>query len=198
MKREEARQKLIDGTIHVIADEGLDKATTKLVGQYTDINQVYIYRCFKSKDDMFAKMFDVLDNQLLHTVTQNIDIMYMTGIEFKVRCKVFFFKLWSFLLANRENCLSYVRYYYSPYFKTYSEAIHKQRFWPVVEQFRGVFIDEADVWMIINYILNVMLDFAIKVHQGEMSEDDDYAEHVYRVIYAAVKQYFKNEKERNS
>ena len=34
--------------------------------------------------------------------------------------------------------------------------------------------------MILNHILNVMLDFAVKVHSGQMSSDDDYSEHVFR------------------
>ena len=52
--------------------------------------------------------------------------------------------------------------------------------------------------MILNHILNVMLDFAVKVHNGHMSASDDYAEHVFRVIYASVKQYFRNSKENDS
>ena len=49
--------------------------------------------------------------------------------------------------------------------------------------------------MILNHILNVMLDFAVKVHNNQMSQEDNYAEHVFRVLYASVKQYFKNAKE---
>ena len=60
-----------------------------------------------------------------------------------------------------------------------------------MEKFKDAFIDEADVWMILNHILNVMLDFALKVHNGQMSSDDDYAEHVFRVVYRSIEQYFK-------
>lgn len=198
MKRDELRQKLIDGTIHIIAVEGFDKATTKQIGTYTNINQAYIYRCFKGKEDMFTKTFDMLDNELLNVIMQNLDIMYMTGIDFETRCKVFFYKLWNFLLGDAEKCLSYIRYYYSNYYNLYSADAHKERFWPVVESIRPVFIDEADVWMILNHILNVILDFAIKVHAGRMSPDDNYSEHVFRVIYVSIKQYFKNNEERDS
>ena len=57
MKNGEIRQLLIDGTIRVIAREGLEKASTKLIGTTTSINEVYIYRCFKSKEDMFTEVF---------------------------------------------------------------------------------------------------------------------------------------------
>ena len=191
MKRDELRQKLIEGTIYVIAQDGLDKATTQQVGLKTNINEAYIYRCFNGKEDMFAKTFDSLDAELMNVILQNLEVMYLSGLEIEVRCRVFFFKVWEFLLGNREKCLAYVRYYYSPYFKNYSVEAHKERFSPVVKKFREHFMEESDVWMILNHIINVMLDFAIKVHNDQMSSADNYAEHVFRVIYRSVEQYFK-------
>ena len=61
----------------------------------------------------------------------------------------------------------------------------------LLEEFRKAFKDEADVWMILNHILNVMLDFAAKEHNGQMSQEDNYTEHVFLVIYASIKQYFR-------
>ena len=193
MKRDELRQKLIDGTIHVIANEGFDKATTKQVGIYTNINEAYIYRCFDGNEDMFAKTFDSLDCELIHAITQNIDIMYVTALDYETRCRVFFFKLWEFLLGNKEKCIAYVRYYYSTYFKKYSDVYHKQRFMPVIERFSSGFTKEANVAMILGHMLNVILDFAIKVHTDQMPNNDNNAEHVFRVIYRSIEQYFKVE-----
>ena len=104
---------------------------------------------------------------------------------------MFFEAVWKFLLGNKEKCLAFVRYYYSPYFTKYSAESHKRRYVPVVEKFKEAFKDEADVWMILNHILNVMLDFAVKAHNGQMPKEDSYVEHVFLVIYASVKQYFR-------
>lgn len=191
MKQDEIRQRLIEGTIHVIARDGLDKASTKQIGIATSINEAYIYRCFADKEDMFTKVFDALDEELLATTMQHIELMYISEIEFELRCRGYFSALWAFLLSNRDKCLAYVQYFYSPYFVKYSVDGHKKRFLPLIEAFRSAFKAEADVWMILNHILNVMLDFAVKVHNGQMSRDDDYAEHVFRVIYVSVKQYFR-------
>ena len=189
MKQDEIRQKLIAGTIRVIANEGLDKATTKQIGTETAINEAYIYRCFAGKEDMFSKVFDSLDDELLGKTMEYVPIMYQEDIAFKQRCRIFFFGVWRFMLSNSEKCLAYVHYYYSPYFKKYSSAIHETRFQPLVKKFSIAFIEEADVWMILNHILDVMLNFSTKVHNGLMSENDDYGEHVFRVLYESVKQY---------
>lgn len=195
MKQDEIRLRLIDGTIHVIAKDGLDKASTKQIGIATSTNEAYIYRCFVDKEDLLTKVFDALDEELLTKTMQFIEVMYVPEIDFEIRCRLYFSSIWSFLLENRDKCLTYVRYFYSPYFTKYSADVHKKRFAPLVAKFEIAFKNEADVWMILNHILNVMLDFAIKVHNGQMTGEGNYAEHVFRVIYASVRQYFKNEKE---
>ncbi len=194
MKRDEIRQGLLEGAIQVIAKEGLDGASTKQIGITTSINEAYIYRCFKDKDDMFAKVFDYLDEELFHISMKYIEVMYMNSLEFEMRCRFYFSALWEFLLNNRDKCLTYVRYYYSPYFSRFSAETHKIRFTPLIDKFKEAFKDEADVWMILNHILNVMLDFAIKVHNEQMANTDKYAEHIYRVIYRSVEQYFRSSK----
>lgn len=192
MKRDEIRHRLIGGVIQVIAQEGLDKASTKQIGIATATNEAYIYRCFADKDDMFVKAFDCLDEELFHTTMKYIDVMYMKSLEYELRCRFYFSAVWEFMIGNRNKCLTYVRYYYSPYFSKFSVQAHKKRFAPLVAKFKAAFNDDADVWMILNHILNVMLDFAIKVHNGQMSNEDNYAEHVFRVIYRSVEQYFRN------
>lgn len=191
MKQDETRRKLIDGTIHVIARDGLDKATTKQIGNTTSINEAYIYRCFKDKEDLFAKAFETLDEELVTKAMEHVPVMYISEIDYETRCRIYFSEVWNFMLKNRDHCIAFVRYFYSPYFTKYSLEPHKHRYKQLIEKFKDAFRDEADVWMILNHILNVMLDFAVKVHNAEMPNTNDYSEHVFRVIYASVKQYFR-------
>lgn len=198
LKHQNIRNRLIENTIRIIAENGFDKTTTKAIVSGTDINEAYIYRDFSDKEDLFVKVFDQLDEELIAKLMQHLPVMYMSELEFEVRCRVFFTAVWKFLLGNKEKCLAFVRYCYSPYFNKYSADRHKQRYRPLVEKFSEAFIDEADVWMILNHILNVMLDFAVKVHNDHMSKEDSYSEHVFRVIYRSVEQYFKKEEVNNN
>ncbi len=193
MKQNDLRQALIDGTIHVIAQNGLDKTTTKAISNATGINEVYIYRLFDNKEKLFEKAFEHLDNQLLDKCLLHIDVMYMREIDYEARSRIYFLAMWRFLIGNRDEIFMYVRYYYSPYFKKYSAEMHKQRFIPLVNKFKDAFIDEAAVRLILNHILNVMLDFALLVHNDEMPKEDNYSEHVFRVVYQSIKQYFRHE-----
>ena len=191
MKHHDVRKRLIEQTIAVIAESGLDKTTTKAIVKGTDINEAYIYRFFKDKEDLLSHVFEKLDEELVAKTMQHVEVMYMQELEYEIRCRVFFTSIWKFLLGNKEKCLAFVRYYYSPYFQKYSYETHKRRYTPLVRKFQDAFMDEADTWMILNHILNVMLDFALKVHNNQMPNDDIYAEHVFRVVYRSIEQYFK-------
>ena len=191
MKHYDVQNRLIDRTITVIAENGLDKTTTKAIVKGTDINEAYIYRFFKDKEDLLFHVFEKLDDELVSKALQHVEVMYMPELEYELRCRVFFTAIWKFMLGNKEKCLAFVRYYYSPYFQKYSYETHKQRYAPLVSKFQDAFKDEADTWMILNHVLNVILDFAVKVHYNRMPNEDDYSEHVFRVIYRSIEQYFK-------
>lgn len=198
MKQDELRQALIDGAIHVIAQNGFDKATTKAISNATGINEVYIYRLLGSKEKVFEAAFEYLDKQLVNKAMLHIDVMYIPEMDYETRCRIYFLAIWRFLIGNRDEILMYVRYYYSQYFKKHSAVAHELRYRPLIDKFGDAFRDEANTWLILNHILNVMLDFAVKVHNDEMPNEDDYTEHVFRVIFQSVKQYFRVNEERGS
>ena len=193
MKHFNVRSKLIESTIRVVARDGLDKTTTKAIAKESDLHEAYIYQYFQNKEELLAQTFNMLDAELETTAMQHVSVMYMQNLNYEARCRFFFTAVWRFIIGNREKCLAFVRYYYSPYFKKYSEDDHKKRYLPLVEKFKDAFKEEANVWMILNHILNVMLDFAIKVFNGAVKDNDDTAEHVFRLIFFSVKQYFKTE-----
>ena len=193
MKQEELRRRLIDGTIHVIAKDGIDKATTKSIGSETGVNEGYIYRYFTDKEDLFVQMFRTLDEELASKTMQHVSVMYMVDMDFETRCRFYFMAVWQFLLSGRDKCLAFIRYFYSPYFAKYSAEEHERRYAPLVSKFKGAFRDEANVWMILSHILSTMLIFAVRVFEGAVGNNEDTAEHVFRLIYFSVRQYFRGE-----
>ncbi len=190
MKHYDAKNRLIERTISVLANEGLDKTTTKAIVSGTDINEAYIYRFFDSKEDLLSKTFSALDEELYAVAMNGAKVMYDRNVDYKMRCEIYFMNVWRFLLGNRDKCLAYIRYYYSPYFRKYSSAEHRERYVPLVAIFKEAFRAEANTWMILNHILNVLLDFSTKVYDGEVPDNDDTAEHVFQLIYSSVFVYF--------
>lgn len=58
MKKERnARQAFIEGTVRVVARDGLDKTTTKAIATEAGLSEAYIYRCFESKEALLCAAF---------------------------------------------------------------------------------------------------------------------------------------------
>jgi len=184
-------KRLMDSTIRVIAREGMDRATTKAIATGAEANEVYIYRIFDDKVDLLVKTFATLDAELLEEVEKSVALAFDGRGDFFSRGKDMFLHLWKFLLGSSDKTLCFVQYYYSPYFRKFSAEEHKERYAGVVGILSKLFRDEANVWMILNHILNVLLDFATKVHYGDLPDDNDSETHVYFVLYNSIKPYLR-------
>lgn len=192
MKRTNVKDILIDRAIAVLGTVGMDKATTKAIVAGTGISEVYIYRHFANKEDLLAKAFDKLDAELAEKVMLHIPVMYIQSMEYENRCRFFFTAVWEFFLQNQTKCMAFVRYYYSPYFGKYSAETHKERFAPLTVKFGDAFLPDTDVWMLLDHILAAMLDFAVKIYEKQIPNDADTTERVFRVIYYAIRPYFRH------
>lgn len=103
MKHYDVQSRLIDRTIIVIAENGLDKTTTKAIVKRTNINEAYIYRYFNDKEELLSHVFDTLDEELVTKVMQHLPVMYMRELEYELRCRVFFKQYGCFCSAARKS-----------------------------------------------------------------------------------------------
>ena len=61
----EIRQELMRSAIRVVSTQGIQNATTKALSIDSELSEVYIYRYFQSKDDLFKQTFISLDKELM-------------------------------------------------------------------------------------------------------------------------------------
>lgn len=198
MKREtEVKELLISNAIHLIAEGGFEKATTKELthcsGNLPDckMNEVYIYRLFGSKESLYESAFVRLDTELFYAFKHGVE--RVGGFECDAKRKLYelFLKAWSFILKDEEKCRCYVRYYYSIYFKGSSLAAHKKLFDEVISELTPFFKDEADVASILHSVFTALFDFAIRVYNGELEDNEINRPHIFNVLYCMMMTYFK-------
>lgn len=198
MKREtEIKELLIQNAIHTIAIGGFEKATTKELtycgGNLPDLkmNEVYIYRIFGSKENLYEEVFLCLDRELVRAFRHGVDAV--GGFQDNVTQKLyqFFLLAWNFILNNEERCRCYVRYYYSIYFKGDSLEAHKNLFVGIKEEMRPLFKEEADVDAILHSVFITVFSFAIRVYNGELEDTEINRVHIFNVLYCMMRSYFK-------
>lgn len=198
MKHEnEVRQLLIDNTIHLVAMGGFERATTKEVtfcgGSLPDLkmNEVYIYRLFGSKEDLYAQAFLYLDKELIAAIRAGARMAESFEEHTKEKLYRVFTTAWEYITHNEENCRCYVRYYYSVYFKGKSQERHLELFEGMIARLRPIFKDGADVVAILHSIFTAMFDFAIRVYNGELENSAENQDHIFHVLYCMLATYLK-------
>lgn len=196
-KEENIMAILIDNAIHLIAEGGFENATTKNLAFYREppkdikMNEVYIYRLFGSKEELYESAFLSLDKELTEMFCKAIATLSDLLIDTKKKLYQFFLMAWQSILKNEARCRYYVRYYYSIYFKGKSLEKHTKQFDLIVNNFNALFKKEANVKAIMHSVFNVLLDFTIQVYNGEIVDNEENRVHVFNVLYCMMMTYLK-------
>ena len=75
MEQKEIRQAFIQSAIHVVAQQGLVRATTKAIAAAAGLNEAYIYKCFRGKDELLAAALWKMDEGLTNHIGETFPIM---------------------------------------------------------------------------------------------------------------------------
>lgn len=202
MKREaEIKELLINNTIRLVAEGGFEKATvkdiTKCGGDLPDVkmNDVYIYRLFGSKENLYKAVFARLDSDLFYKMRLAYDAAVEEGntLNFREMVFNFFGHAWKFIMGNEANCRCYVRYYYSVYFCGVSKEAHHNHFENITSKVSAIFKDEADVGAILHSVFTALLSFAIQAYNGDLEDNEENRPHVFNVLYCMMATYFKDD-----
>lgn len=198
MKREaEIKELLISNAIHLIAEGGFEKATTKELTHCGGtipgfkMNEVYIYRIFGSKESLYEAAFIRLDDELYRAFRSGVEAVGGFDENVKEKLSEFFQMAWHFILGNEEKCRCYVRYYYSVYFKGTSLEAHRKRFEGMISEMAPMFKEEADVVSILHSVFTTLFDFGIRVYNGDLEDSDINGPHIFNVLYCMMATYFK-------
>lgn len=193
----EVRELLIENTIRLIAEGGFEKATTRAITysapmpEGIKLNEVYIYRLFGSKERLYEEAFDRLDHELVYVLLSALKKVERFDEEPREQIRVIFSEVWRFLLDNEVRCRSYIRFYYSVYFRGVTLSAHNKLFSSVVGEFAPLFKEEADVKSVMHSILTTMLDFAVRIFNGDLADTKENELHIFNVIHSTVAMYQK-------
>lgn len=191
MKTEDTRLALINSTIHTISEVGIDHATTKLLATNADVNEVYIYRIFGGKEELFKETFTFIDKDFSAALLKFLPIVYDRRLDIKLRFQKLFEKVWQYALEDKERCSFFIRYYYS---RCYTNLISEERkiiYAKVMKKFDTAFPYGTDTWWLFNHILDVIFSSAVKILREEIPDNEQTKEKIFELIYSAMQPHLK-------
>lgn len=191
MKTEEIRFALINSAIHTISEVGIDHATTKLLATNANVNEVYIYRIFGGKEQLFKEAFIYIDKEFAAAILKFLPITYKNNLNIKVRFCQLFKRIWRYALEDKERCSFFIRYYYS---RCYSNSISEERkdiYAKVMKKLDTAFSYGTDTWWLFNHILDVIFSSAVKILREEIPDNKQTEDKIFCLLYSAIQPYLK-------
>ena len=110
----EARQTLMNSAIRVVSAQGIQNATTKALSIDSKLSEVYIYRHFKSKDDLLEQTFWALDKELMFVMKnslKHLDTTQSVKVAFRNLFHDYKFPLFSFWLLSLPLLQGFGKYF---------------------------------------------------------------------------------------
>lgn len=193
MEQIEIRQAFIQSAIHVVAQQGLVKATTKAIAAAAGLNEAYIYKCFRGKDELFAAALWKLDEGLSNHLSETFPIMRDESLSWRERCFRLWQSSWAFILQKDDEVLFYLRYYYSSDFRPNARERHLWYYRALRSRIEFVFRPGSDIDMITHQMFETLLSFAAHVMAGDMPNDETTTERTFAQIYSFVAPHFRAE-----
>lgn len=191
MKSEDMRVSLINSTIQTIAEVGIDHATTKLLATNAGLNEVYIYRLFGGKDQLFKETFTYIDKEFSAAIYNFIPTVYKKDLDTKALFRELFSKLWLYALEDKERCSFFIRYYYSRCYTNKISEERKEIYSKIMKKFEIAFPYGTDTWWLFNHILDVTFSSAVKVLREEIPETEETEQKIFDLLYSAIQPYLK-------
>lgn len=153
MEQREIQQTFIRSAIRVIAQKGLVKATTKAIAADAGLNEAYIYKCFKGKDELLAEALHDRDEGLAVFLRREFPNVLAETSPWRDRCFHLWEKTWKFILDKRDDCIFYLRYYSSPDFYAYEHDRQQQYYHALIQRVAYLFRPETDLDMLMHQVL---------------------------------------------
>ncbi|NCB92501.1 MAG: TetR/AcrR family transcriptional regulator [Clostridia bacterium] len=183
------REKLMQGAIHVVAEDGLENTTTKKVAMLAGTSEITLFRLFKSKNNMLLQTFAYVDNEFGRKILSALPILTEAGMRYEIRYRLFFVSCWKYFMEHLEQSQFYLRFYHSSYFAVYAEERKKTRQRSLIERVKSKLRklpNDEDTEILLIQLLDTILNFASRVARGEFSDNDETAEIVFQLWFNMI------------
>ena len=185
MKQEKKRTLLMESAMHIVARDGLENTTTKSIGANAGLNEVYIYRNFKDKEDLIRQTFLHEDSTFIREIINRLPVLAVEDMNWEMRCRILWENCWNYMMQRREESLFYVRYYYSASFDADVQKEHKYYCEELAEEWTRIGAGNLSETVLL-YMIEMIWNYSAKVALGIWENDPETSEQCFQYLYALL------------
>lgn len=187
------KQLFLKSAVHVVAQEGLDKVTTKAIAKEANLNEAYIYKCYSGKDELLNEALHMEDENFATLLHQLLPVMHDPSLPWKSRAFVLWKRSWDFILEERDDCIFYIRFYFASIGLNTVYRKHLESYQPLIEKVRPSFKPGTNMEMVIHQIFCTMLFFASRVMDGDLANNEETTRFTFEQIYCFIVPHIRPE-----
>lgn len=185
--------------MRAVAKYGMKDVSTRSISEDAGVNDAYIYRFFKDKEDLLAQAYLLENDKFMRHVIRRIELVQEQAAlqEMRDRYCIIFHTAWRYLLDTPNVCRFFMYYYHSPNFEKYAQEAYKKQLDLLTEKIIHLFNGVEDAKHCLYALFVLMNSFAIQVVNGELPDNAETEDRVFRMTYNAICAQMKNTESEN-
>lgn len=186
LSSEDKKAILLHSAVVAVARDGLENTTTRSINAEANLNEVYLYRNFKDKDELLATAYLQENDKLMNILLKAIDYenQFIGVRSLKERTGYCLHEAWKYLTKHPEECKFLVYYYNSPGFMKYAMENHLYWLDKLTTALLSTIPDKEEAKTMLYIVFNSVYGFAMQVANGQLPNTTETEEKVLRNIYS--------------
>lgn len=190
---DDKRAVLLESTVRAVAKYGMKDVSTRSISSDAGVNDAYIYRCFRDKEDLLMQAYLLENEKFMRHVLRRMDIVWqqMAAYTLQERCWMVFHEAWRYLIDTPDVCRFFMYYYHSPNFEKYAQEQYQMQLDVLAENVPNLFDTMEDAKHFLYAQLALLNSFALQVVNYELPDDEESEKRVfhsaYNVVFAQIK-----------
>lgn len=184
-------EKIIQKTIHISANLGLENLSTKKVSTACEISEGSLFNYFKNKNELLVQCLYSID----HDIDAVLSDVPINILEIKKTIRNLWFSYFNYLIQHGDNAKFYRQFRHSSYYT--DEVIKGQDksfsfFTGFLAKVLPSFQINTDIFWV--YVIETTLNFAVRVVDGQLPSSDKDIEKYFSLIVNGINGFLKGSK----
>ena len=176
---------LLQGAVRAVARNGLENTTTRSIGAEAGIDDAYIYRYYRDKEDLLCRAFLAECETYIGRVVQSIEILRKNNAAetLEDRCRFVVACAWNYLKERPDLSRFFVRYYHSAGFQNHASEQFRMLLSRIAASVSETLNVQSNAPLVMIHLMESMFSFASKFADGLLPDNDDTMNAVFGQLY---------------
>lgn len=177
-------EQMVAATIKLGAKIGLESVTTMKVGMACGVAEPTVYRHFNSKENLLYQAYLQVDN-VLTSIIDKLD--FSDPAKVQSSAEQVWRETFDYFITHRDETLYYIQYRHSVHYNTAMDMERAGAFGTLYKKnLEAARKKDEDFAIVSDFVLDNTMNFAEKVHLGQLEDNERLRELISTLIISTV------------